>query len=201
MSPITYAIAVLDWPDDLDDALQYAKDIVAAILAGSTGIAVGPANLAITAAQNAQTAVSTGAPGTTTTRDTAFAAMKLEIQIIMTQVQALCYPLNYDDGKALILANGFKVEKKAERNKQNFEVRTGEVPLTVDLIAKAHRGYQAHEWYDSIDEGVTWRYLPTTLQADTVADGYTRGQLVHYRHRLITKDGPDEWHYDDIVIE
>jgi hypothetical protein len=97
--------------------------------------------------------------------------------------------------------NGFRVRLQAEINKQNFEARTGTVPLTVELIAKANRKDSAHEWYYSLDEGVTWLYLPTTLQASTVAGGYTRGQIVYYRHRIILKEGPGEWHYDDIVIQ
>jgi len=79
-------------------------------------------------------------------------------------------------------------------------VRNGDVSGEVELIAKGQPGKSAHEWAYSTDNGVTWIYITTTVQASRTSDGFTRGQIVQFRHRAILKDGPTDYDYDEIVI-
>jgi hypothetical protein len=194
-------IPVLDWPDGITEQQQRAHDIVNAITAGTTGVATLAATAAITAAKTAEDAVATRAPGATTTRNTKFALMKNECEKLMDKVYEFTEPMNYDDAAAVLLANGFKVRAQGTFDKQNFEVRNGELTGEVELIAKAHRAPSAHEWAYSTDEGVTWIYITTTTQASRKSDGFTRGTIVRFRHRAILSDGPADYDYDEIVIQ
>jgi hypothetical protein len=87
----------LNWPDQIDNQLQRARDIKEAIDNGTTGIATTDLGTAITNAQIAQTAVSTHAPGTTTTRNGKFGIMKHECELLMDLVYEETEGLSYED--------------------------------------------------------------------------------------------------------
>jgi hypothetical protein len=191
----------LAWPDQIDNELQRARDIVEAITNGTTGIVITALQTSIDNAQIAQTAVSSRFPGTAKTRNKKFGIMKDECEKVMDKVYEATEGLEYTDAVALINANGFPIKgSRGIVNKQVFEVRHADVLGELDLIAKAsEESRQAHEWYYSLDEGLTWIYINTTLNAKTSIKGLPKGKDVDFRHRIILKDGPTDWHYDEIT--
>jgi len=76
----------------------------------------------------------------------------------------------------------------------------GPVSGSARFVAKALEERSFHEWADSIDGGVTWRYVEPTLKASRFSGGYTPGQLVKFRHRTFTKNGPMAWDYAELII-
>jgi hypothetical protein len=63
----------------------------------------------------------------------------------------------------------------------------------VQVLAKATKGAQAHEWQLSTDGGKTWSDLPTTTKASTQVETLTVGATVTFRHRPVTKAGLGDW--------
>ena len=194
------SIAVLNWPTEFAEQLQTTDDIIAAITAGTTGISTAAAATAKGNAKTAQDEVATGAHGATKTRNGKFDLMHIEVKKMMAKVQEQADDLPFEDAEALILSNGFHLKGHGIINKEKFEVRNSELSGEVELIAKAAEEDQAHEWYYSIDKGITWNYIPTTIQSKRKHDGFNRGQLVLFRHRIILRSGPQDWDYDDVVI-
>lgn len=195
-------IVTVERKDDHEDILQQALDEKQAIDNGTTGIATIDFGVKITAAQAAQTAMSSRAPGSAHARDDVFLLMYIEEEKIAGKLQDKVDALlgGIDAKIALALSNGFQVKDFGVINKQNFVVVDGPLPGAAKLVAKGLQERSFHEWADSIDNGVTWRYIEPTLQATRVSVGYTVGGLAKFRHRTFTKDGPKPWDYAEIVI-
>jgi hypothetical protein len=188
--------------DDHEDQLQDTTDRIAAVNAGGTGIATLNWQTKLTAAQAAQTATATRAPGTANTRNNAFQEMFEEEDKVIALLQGKVDDLagSIDAKIALALANGFTVRDFGVINKQDFVVVDGPTTGSAKLVAKGFRGPSFHEWAFSNDNGVTWQYIEPTLRASRLSEGHTPGQLVKFRHRLFTKDGPGAWHYHELII-
>jgi hypothetical protein len=196
-------IVTVEAPKDQDDHLQHARNMKKALDAGGTGINTAGLTNAITDVQDKITARSTRAPGT---------AKKLKsslLQLTIAQDTVRGHMQEYIDNMggsieakiAAALRNGFQVQDVGTRNKQNFKVTDGDKSGSAKLVAKAiHNIRSFHEWADSIDNGQTWRYIEPTVKASRICDGYELGQLVKFRHRAFTTEGPGEWHYDEIII-
>jgi hypothetical protein len=198
---INRAIAVLAWRKDFEDQLQKCNDIVNAIDNGSSGIDTTAAKARIAESAAAHSKVATRMPGAARNRNGKFFSMKLEFEALRGKVQVIANTMDeYDRAAAFILSNGFKIRGVRKAGKQNFTVKNSGVTGTVLLIAKARAERSAHEWWYSFDKGVTWIVLPTTIQASTKIENLTRGEIVKFRHRLILKEGPQEFEITEAVI-
>ncbi len=81
------------------------------------------------------------------------------------------------------------VRSKAELSAKPDKTTSG----SVVLVAKLGGVKASHEWQYSSDGGKTWTSAQTTLQAKTTITGLTPGSTVSFRHRAVTKTGPDAW--------
>jgi hypothetical protein len=188
--------------DDHDDQIQDTIDRIAAVNAGTTGIATANWQTKLTDAQAAQTAVSTRAPGTAKTRNDTFREMFEEEDKVIALLQGKVDDLagSIDAKIALALSNGFTVKDFGTINKQDFVVVDGPISGSVKQVAKASEQNSFHEWDYSLDNGVTWTYILSTIQASRITDGFTPGQKVKFRHRMFLRTGPGDYHYAELII-
>jgi hypothetical protein len=92
---------------------------------------------------------------------------------------------------AIARAAAMTLRKSAQAHKSDLSVKHG-VSGTVQLSAKTITGGRAHEWPYSLD-GKTWTSVPASLAAHTTIGSLQTGVLTYFRHRNITKTGPDDW--------
>jgi len=51
-------------------------------------------------------------------------------------------------------------------------------------------------------DGTNWTSITSTVDATTIVDGFTMGQIIDFRHCTITRDGQSEWdQIDDYVVQ
>jgi hypothetical protein len=195
-------LVTIERSDDHEDHLQEAIDRKAALDAGSTGIVTTAYGTKIGNAQIAQTAVSTRAPGAVENRNSVFGILFLEEDDLKRQMQALVDNLagSIDAKIALALSNGFQVVDFGTINKQDFVVVDGPTSGSARLVAKGLQVRSFHEWGFQNDKELDWQYVEPSLQATKVVSGLTPGNKIKFRHRMFTKDGPGEWHYDELII-
>jgi hypothetical protein len=188
--------------DDHEDALQETNDKIAAVNAGTTGIATLAWQTKLTAAQAAQNAVATRAPGAVNTRNDAFQEMFEEEDKVIAKLQEKVDDLagNIEAKIALALSNGFGVKDFGTINKQDFVVVDGPTSGSAKMVAKGSKDNSFHEWYDSIDNGVTWRYIEPSFKANKIVDGYTPADKIKFKHRIWLRSGPSDWHFAEIII-
>jgi hypothetical protein len=195
-------VVTIERPDDHTGQLQHARNLKKALDAGSSGLSTVALGNRITDAQDKQTAVATNAPGSAEERNSSFLRLFMEEDNLRGQMLTLVYNMSgsIDAKIAFVLANGFQIRDMATISKKNFVVVDGPVSGSNLLIAKGTKDKRTfHEWQDSIDGGTTWRYILSTVKASRISEGYTVGQLVKYRHRMIDKNGPREWDYAEII--
>jgi hypothetical protein len=195
-------IVTIERPDEHTEQLQQTLDISAAIAAGSTGIVTTDMDDARIAAQDAETAMASKAPGTAKTRNDAFQAMFIEQDQIKAELQKKVDDLvgTIDAKIALALSNGFHVQDFGTINKQDFVVVDGAESGDAKLVAKALEERSFHEWGFQNEADLDWHYIESSLQASKTVKGFTPGKKVKFRHRVFTKDGPGPWHYAEIII-
>jgi hypothetical protein len=202
MTQITRVIAVLGYPADHEDQLQRSRDIVEAINNGTSGVSTVASAASIVLAQAAQTAVGNHVAGAAADRDTKFAAMKLDSQHIMGEIQLLA-DADPSNAATIILSNGFYIKVQGSINKQDFVVRNGSVTETAELIAKGGGSRSAHDWGWRVKspEDKPWNHYTPTISAHMAATGLTRGTIIEFRHRTITTDGPTDFIVLELLIQ
>jgi hypothetical protein len=196
-------IVIVENPKDHGEHLQHARNMKNALDGGSTGINTNDLGNAIDDVQKKMTARSSRAPGTAKKLKTSLFKLTIEQDAVRGQMQTYVDNMggSLEAKMAAALRNGFHVQRVGSRNKQDFKVTDGKVSCSAKLTAKAIPTKRSfHEWADSIDKGITWRYIEPTVKASRTCSGYERGQFVMFRHRAFTTKGPGEWHYDEIII-
>lgn len=98
-----------------------------------------------------------------------------------------------DEATAVLIieSSGFDLKKKGVRVKAPLEAKQGDVSGSVKLTARS-QGRASYQWQKSSD-GIVFTNLPSTLQAKTMADGFTPGTAVYFRCRSVTKSGEGDW--------
>jgi hypothetical protein len=160
--------------EDHEDVLQETNDKIAAINAGSTGISTAAWQTKLTAAQAAQNAMATRAPGAANTRNDAFQEMFEEEDKVIAKLQEKVddLPGNIEAKIALALSNGFGVKDFGVINKQDFVVVDGPTSGSVRLVAKGLQVRSFHEWAQSTDDGATWQYIESSLKGHKKSHGF-----------------------------
>jgi len=139
----------------------------------------------------AETAVKTRAAGTVADRDAARKAVVIDVGLLQGYAQQA---VNADPANADALAQdaGMTVRKSTRPAKPPLAAKPASTGA-VHLVAKAIKGGKSNEWQYSADGGKTWVSVPSSTQAKTSITGLQVGALVSFRHRAVTKAGPQDW--------
>jgi hypothetical protein len=197
LTVIKRVIAVLDFPDDIDDFIIYARGIHDSMVASSyfSGLSAKLATLLTNIArlEATHTGLQTHPPTTTTAqRNGDLHDVQNNLRGLRMDVQGIA-DADVDNAEDIITSAGMKVKKQGAINKQDFVAKDGEVTGSVKLVAKGiETSHAAHDWAMSTD-GTNWTPVTPTLAATTVVSGLTKGAIVDFRHREILKDGPTDW--------
>jgi len=147
----------------------------------------------IDALDTAETATHTRVKGAAATRDAKLVIVKADLAKVCVYVQVL---VDLDPANAATIAQsaGLSLCKTAVRSKAELSAKPNKTTSgAVDLVAKLGNVKASHEWEYSTDGGKTWTATTSTLQAKTKITGLTPATVVLFRHRAITKTGPDAW--------
>lgn len=193
-------IAVLDMPADIDDFITFANAIHNS-MTGSTYFAGLAAKLA-TLLSNIGHLVTANNATKTTPPTVTVAARDIELNKVIAglhslqmDVQGLADLAATDIAEDIITSAGMKVKKQGTINKQDLEVKDGEISGTVTAVAKgAETSRAAHDWGVTKDNEVTWLPVTPTLAATTViSDIIEMGDTIKVRHRYILTEGPTDF--------
>jgi hypothetical protein len=88
---------------------------------------------------------------------------------------------------------GMALRKSAVVHKPDLVAKRATVSGAVDVVAKAISGAKAYDWQYSADGGKTWTSSPSSTKARTQIANLQVGATVSFRHRAITKGGPQDW--------
>lgn len=194
-------IAVLDMPADIDDFITFANGIHNSMTNSAYfgGLAARLATLLanIVLLQTAHNGTKTVPPTVTTTaRDTELTKVQNNLRGLLNDVQGMADAApNTNVAEDIITSAGMKVKKQGAINKQDLEVKDGEISGTVMAVAKgAETSRAAHDWGVTKDDGVTWLPVTPTLAATTIiSDGIEKGDTIKVRHRYILAEGPTDF--------
>jgi len=149
------------------------------------------ATVHITDLQTAETVAQTRAKGTAAARDDKKKIVVADMHQLHAYVQQLANA-SPEQAEAIAIAAAMTLRKSPATHKSDLAV-THVVSGTVKLVAKAVKGGRAHEWEYSTDGGKVWTAVPASLAAHTTITGLQTGATVSFRHRAITKTGPEDW--------
>ncbi len=147
----------------------------------------------IDAFDTAETATHTRTKGAAATRDAKLVIVKADLAKVCVYVQGL---VDADPANAATIAQsaGLSLRKVGVRSKAELSAKPNKTTSgSVDLVAKLGDVHASHEWQYSTDGGKTWTTTTSTLQSKTTITGLTPATTVLFRHRAITKTGPDAW--------
>jgi hypothetical protein len=71
----------------------------------------------------------------------------------------------------------------------SFELSNG-LTGVINLVAAGGGDHTAHQWFYSLDNGVTWIQMTSTIWAQTSKMGLIVGSTVWFDHQLIDSAGP-----------
>jgi len=189
-------IVALKLPKAVADFIIRASAIHDAMSKSSTTYPSPPVAMPVFAAHIAdlvakQVTVQTRTAGAAADRD---AARKLVVTDLGQQQGYVQRLVNADPANAESLAQdaGMSLRKVAPYAKPPLVAKPA-FAGAMRLIAKATKGGRAYDWQYSADGGRTWVSVPSCTSANTVISGLQVGALLSFRHRAITKDGPQDW--------
>src|ERR1035437_1219807 len=120
------------------------------------------------------------------------AAWKIVVKDQKILLAAFQLKANSDQPNAIsILESGsFKIKNVGGGTKQTFQLFDGAASGTVSLIGQSGgKKKHLHDWFISLDKGLTWTRLQPTINSETLATGLTVGMDVWFAHQLIDKNG------------
>lgn len=142
----------------------------------------------------AQARAQTRVAGSAADRDVAYDRVVDDVNVLLGYVQQLADNAADEQAAiAIIQASGFDLKNKGVRVKPPLSAQNTTTSGTVKLIAKAVSSRASYNWQYSTDNGSTWQDLPTTLQANTTASGFTPASRVLFRSRGIEATGSRSW--------
>jgi hypothetical protein len=146
----------------------------------------------VDALDSAQTATHTRAAGVVAARDAKLVIVRSDLVKVCAYVQGLV-DASPADAATIAQNAGLYLRKTTVASKSELSAKPDKTTSgSVDLVAKLGGVKASHEWQYSTD-GKTWIGATPTLQAKTTISGLTPGSTVYFRHRAITKNGPDAW--------
>jgi hypothetical protein len=129
--------------------------------------------------------------GAAADRDVARKQVVVDLGQLQGYVQQV---VNADPANAGSLAAdaGMSIRKKSNPAKPPLAAKNPSIG-TVHLAAKALRGAKTNDWQYSLDGGKTWISAPSSTKASTTIMGLQSATVVTFRHRPVTKAGPQDW--------
>jgi hypothetical protein len=189
-------IVVLGLPNKVADFIIRATAIRDAMAANSKVYPSPPVALATLTSHiddltTKEAATKTRTTGAVALRDAARKQVALDLGQLQGYVQQI---VNADPANAESLAAeaGMSVRKKSNPAKPPLAAKNPSIG-TVHLAAKAVAGAKTNDWQYSSDGGKTWINLPSSTKANTTVTGLQSATVVQFRHRPVTKAGPQDW--------
>jgi len=146
----------------------------------------------VTDLENAEAAALTRAKGTAAIRNEKRTMVGSLLQQLRgyVQVTADCDPEN---AASIIESAGMTVKKPAAMPPRVFSAKPGPLSGEVRIIAPTAGHRASYDWEYSIDSGVNWLTMQSTLQASTTLVGLTPGTSVMFKYRSVTSKGVSDW--------
>ena len=120
--------------------------------------------------------------------------MKEDLQHLRDYVQSVVETqTDPTQAAAIITSAAMYVRKVSNRVKLPLSAKTGKVPGTAVVTAKAVARPVTFFWQYSSDGGATWTDMPQTLKASTTLTGLTALKAYAFRFRTLTRVGLGEW--------
>lgn len=98
-----------------------------------------------------------------------------------------------ENGAAIIASAGMTARTAGRRPPRVFSAKPGNVSGEVRVVAPKAGNRAAYDWEYSIDGGVNWLTMPSTMQASTTLMGLTPGTSVMFKYRSVTSKGVSDW--------
>ena len=124
------------------------------------------------------------------------AAKKAAWKIVYNDLKALLFAFqvagNADQPNCITILEGgkFRIKGVGSKQKQVFGLTNGVDSGTVDLIGNTiNKGARLHDWWISLDLGVTWTRMDPTLDSFCSMTDLTVGATVGFGHQLIVGKG------------
>lgn len=142
--------------------------------------------------QNAEATALTRAKGTAAIRDEKRTMVRSLLQQLRSYVQVTADgdPAN---AVSIIQSAGMTTRKQPVVPARVFSARPGPVSGEIRLIAPKAAKYASYDWEYSIDGGVSWLTMPSTVKASTTLARLTPGTSVMFKYRSITSKGESAW--------
>ena len=195
INPIRRITAVLKLSKRVAQAIQQARLIVQSMTGNANFPTPSPALNTVSGhiddLENAQLAALTRAQGTVEARNVALAVVAEDLRDLTFYVQTIA-DASPASSEAIIESAGLAVKRISPRTTTDFEAKNSTISGNVILKARAGGQRTSHDWQISIN-GSQWTSLPGTIQAKTTVTALTPGSRQYFRHRLVTKDGPQAW--------
>ena len=148
----------------------------------------------------AEAKAQTRARGTAAARNLQYELVLQDVRDLMSYVQKLAdSSADESTAIAIIQSSGFSLKVNGVYIKPPLEAKNGNVSGTILLRAALGGKRGSHEWQISLNNQ-NWTGLPPTTKASTQVDNLTRLSVQHFRHRLITNRGPEEWSQSVSVV-
>ena len=129
------------------------------------------------------------AVGTASQKQSRWLIVYDDLKILLSTFQ-LAATANQSESINILESGKFKIKGKGGKGKQVFSLTNGVDSGTVDLTGNTvNKGARLHDWWISMDLGVTWTRMAPTLDSTCQATGLPVGKSVGFRHQLIVAKG------------
>ena len=144
--------------------------------------------------QTAETLAKTKAAGAASARDIKYEVVLTNMRRYQNFVQQLADAApDRLTAIAIIDASGFGLRVQGVMVKPPLAVKLTGASGTVKLIAKSVGKRATYDWQMSMDNGVTYTDMPSTMIAKTQAPGLTLYVRIFFRFRSLSKAGLSAW--------
>ena len=196
MLTTVHVVIVLLLPRKVLDLIAYSRAVVTGITANPALLGKAPAIVAQTATatdelEAAQHACRKRTVGTIEIRNQKRAALVALLRQVGRFVQGVA-DAQPERAEEIARLAGLSVRKRIVRQPQLLSIQSDKHAGGVSLTAPRSRTRVIHEWHMSAD-GKAWLPASSTHKSRTNVLGLQQGVNTLFRHRMVTKEGPQEW--------
>ena len=98
--------------------------------------------------------------------------------------------LNPKDAADILTSGKFSIKTVSPRQKQALKIENSNVKGRILITGPVQGAYTAHDWWYTLDNGVTAVRMNPTIGSKTMLEGMISGAKVGIAHQIITKKGP-----------
>lgn len=148
----------------------------------------------ITALQTAETLARTKVAGAAAARNIKYEVVLKDLRSYQNYVQGLAdAAADRPTAIAIIEASGFGLRIEGVKVKPPLSAKLTNASGTVKLIAKSAGIKATYDWEMSLDNGLTYTALPSTLKAKTMPSGLPLYVRILFRFRTLNGLGLSPW--------